>query len=129
MSSLLIVDPNRMYRETLKEIVVRRFPKLEIHVAETGSEAMRVIEGQKQDMVIVDVHLRQGNGLRLVSRIRAGDSRVFIAVTDDDSPDYRMAAMKSGADFFLSKVTATAEDFINILEGALAEKTGLKGPG
>ena len=55
------------------------------------------------DLVLMDVHLRQGNGLNLLQKIRKGSScnNLFVVITSGE--DYSYECRKFGADGFLMK--------------------------
>ena len=113
MADILIVDDNSTFRETLKRILLSRFPSLHISEAQDGNRAIKKTEEKAPDLIFMDVRLREGNGFQLTRRIKAAYPEVvIIIITSYDSPEYREAAFDSGADFFISKKASTAQDIL-----------------
>jgi DNA-binding NarL/FixJ family response regulator len=113
VADILIVDDNSTFRETLKRILLSRFPSLHISEAQDGNRATKKTEEEAPDLIFMDVRLREGNGFQLTRRIKAAYPEVvIIIITSYDSPEYREAAFDSGADFFISKKASTAQDIL-----------------
>lgn len=56
------------------------------------------------DVVILDLHLKQGTGFGVLKRLRERDERPVVFVcTNHDIPGYRRRAFDLGADYFLDK--------------------------
>lgn len=56
------------------------------------------------DVVILDLHLKQGTGFGVLKRLQGRDRRPVVFVcTNHDIPGYRRRAFELGADYFLDK--------------------------
>jgi CheY-like chemotaxis protein len=113
MPDILIVDDNDAFREMLKRILVSRFPSIQIREAGDGDRAIRTAEIKVPDLIFMDVRLPGQSGFELTRRFKAVyPGAIIVMMTSYDSPEYKEAAFRSGADFFVSKQTSTAEDIL-----------------
>jgi len=77
---------------------------LEVLTAETGTAAIRLVENQRPDAVILDVRLPDLSGLDVFERLREVDSRLpVIFVTAHSTTDTAIDAMKRGAFEYMLK--------------------------
>jgi DNA-binding NarL/FixJ family response regulator len=68
----------------------------------------------------MDINLPDGNGLKLTRRIkREGSDSVIVILTSNDIPEYRQAALDSGASHFLGKNSVTSEELLSLV-GSIA---------
>lgn len=67
-------------------------------------------------MIITDIHLKEGSGLRLAEVVaeRYPDTTVVV-FTNEDGPEYQEEALKRGADFFISKAENNGGSIIDII--------------
>ena len=101
---ILIVDDNLILRETTRSILKSKFPALRVFEAADGKEAFTQIHDHLPDLILMDIGLPGDNGLELTRKIKALYPQIVIIIfTDHDHFEYREAATKSGAEFFLSK--------------------------
>jgi len=117
MAEVLIVDDNAAFRNMLRHILLSRFPSMHIREAQDGNRAIKKLEKQTPDIIFMDVRLPGENGLHLTERIKAAYPGIFIIIiTSYDSPEYREAALESGADSFFSKTESNANDILEKIE-------------
>jgi len=90
-------DAHRMY--------VERMPGFEVAgVVHTGTAALRLMERRPVDLVLLDLHLPDGHGLRLVGRMRAaGIGADVIAVTSARDLEVVRHAVSMGVVQYLLK--------------------------
>jgi DNA-binding NarL/FixJ family response regulator len=111
MSKTLIIEDNPTFRQMLKEILVTRFPQMEIEEEPDGTELFSKIDTFHPGIIFMDIRLPGENGLELSKRIKNNYPDVIIVViTSYDSPEYRAAARESRADYFVSK-SSSLKDF------------------
>ena len=123
MADILIVEDSAAFRETLKRIVLLRFPSLQIVEAKDGKEAIEKTSEAPPRLIFMDVSLPGENGFQLTKKIKAAHPEIPILImTIYDSQEYRETAYDSGADFFLSKKTSTAADILTKVESILFPK-------
>lgn len=121
MSKTLVVEDSALYRKLLKETLLSRFPSMEIIEAEDGEEAMQKINGQPPDLIFMDIKLPGENGLELTAKIKAKyPDMVVIILTSYDTPEYREAADRAKANYFLSKGTSSKQTILSLVESILA---------
>jgi DNA-binding NarL/FixJ family response regulator len=121
VSKTLVVEDSALYRKLLKETLLSRFPSMEIIEAEDGEEAMQKINGQPPDLIFMDIKLPGENGLELTAKIKAKyPDMVVIILTSYDTPEYREAADRAKANYFLSKGTSSKQTILSLVESILA---------
>jgi len=107
--TILIVDDHPLVREGLK-VIIERSSKFEV-VGETGEarEGLRMAEGLKPDLVLLDISLPDESGLELARRIRSNlpDIRILV-ISMHAGIDYVAQAFKAGATGYMVKDSAAA---------------------
>jgi len=117
MSEILIVEDNISFRDSLKEILVTRFPGLVIEEAGEANEAMQKVDSFCPELIFMDIKLPGESGLELTRRIKAQCPEIKIVVlTSYDLPEYREAAARFGANDFLTKGASTREEILKLVE-------------
>ena len=100
----LIVEDNAPFRLSLKETLQTLFPSMIVQEAAEGGEALQKVESFLPELIFMDIHLHGENGLQLTQKIRTYYPGVpIIILTHYDFPEYREAAFKYGANFFIPK--------------------------
>jgi CheY-like chemotaxis protein len=135
MCIILIVEDNAVFRNSLKDTLCRRFPSLCVHEAVDGMEALQKVNATIPDLIFMDICLPGTNGLELTKTIKSSNQDIVIAVfTSYDLPEYRDAAFRCGANYFLTKGTTTSEEIMSLVESVLpvtptanASKPGING--
>jgi len=117
----MLVEDDDHFRQMLRKLLQGRFPLAVIEEAGDGTEAMDKIEAFQPDLIFMDIRLPEENGLELTQRIRDlyPQSKVII-LTGFDLPEYRQAALESGASFFASKRTSSAQDIVDLVNAVLS---------
>ena len=103
---VFVVDDSVVIRERLKRLVAD-VPDVQV-IGEAGDAqiAVAAILAQKPDVVLLDIHILNGNGIDVLQRLK--QERVAPAViilTDYPFPEYRQLCLNAGADFFFVKST------------------------
>ncbi len=99
MLSVLLVEDNEVYRKALREKLCEHFPSMVIDEAVNSEEALQKINVTLPHLIFMDMRLPGMNGLQLTQKIKRDFPNVRIAiVTGYDLPEYREAALQSGAD-------------------------------
>ena len=102
---VLLVEDSEVLTERLSE-ALRQIPDIDlIGTVDTEDDARALVAREHVDIVILDLHLRQGNGfgvLRALRKIPKGPS--IVVLTNYDLPQYKDAALALGAAYFMDKV-------------------------
>ncbi len=99
---ILILEDNTMMRNLLQTLL-----ELEnYHVAAPAfplADPIRVIQGIKPDVILMDVNLPGLNGLAILELIRSSEDFKNIKVIMSSGTDRKAESEKAGADHFLMK--------------------------
>lgn len=121
MFDTLIVDDNAYFRQTMKKILLSHFSTVLVLEARDGKEAFREIENSHPSLVFMDLSLPGENGLELTRKIKSLYPGISVVVlTSHDSPEYRNAAARSGAEYFLAKGKTKVKEIVAIVESIFA---------
>jgi CheY-like chemotaxis protein len=100
---LLITDDNPSFRSLLREALEDR-PFLELHEAESGEQALEVVQTQRIDIVLLDMHMRILSGIETLRALKQLDLiRPCILITSDTSDDVCRNAQEANAFTVLKK--------------------------
>ena len=103
---VFIVDDSKIVRDRLV-ILLSDLKKIEvIGQAKSTRQAIVAIRKLKPDVVILDIRMRDGNGIEVLANIKKDKSSpVIIMLTNYPYPQYRKKCLDAGADFFFDKST------------------------
>jgi DNA-binding NarL/FixJ family response regulator len=122
MFRTLIVEDNATFRQMLKEILITRFPTMEIIEEPDGNELFNKIDAFHPNIIFMDIRLPGENGLELTKKIKTTYPEIVVVIlTSYDLPEYRQAARLSRADHFVTKDSAT-QDFLSLVESIILAK-------
>lgn len=117
MDKILIVDDNSTFRQSVKEILSNSFPFISVEEAVDGKETLKKIEDFIPDLIFMDIKLSGENGLHLTQQIKNTNPDIPVVIlTSYDVPEYRDAAQRCGANYFLSKSTSNREEIIALVK-------------
>jgi DNA-binding NarL/FixJ family response regulator len=102
---VLIADDSVLILERLQQML-SMYKQVElVGLFKNGNEALDALKTLKPDLAIVDIKMPGLTGLQVLTEIRKQDNILkFIILTFFSTDIYRNIAMKSGADYFFSKV-------------------------
>jgi DNA-binding NarL/FixJ family response regulator len=101
---VLLVEDSIVLAERLAETIIE-ISQIEL-VAQVCTEAaaLSVVERESIDAIILDLHLKQGTGFRVMRGLAKISLKPYIIVfTNYDLPEYKSAATALGANYFLDK--------------------------
>ena len=77
--------------------------------SDNARSALADIRSLDPDLVVLDLHLREGNGVDVIRALRASDKAAslptLVVLTNHSGLPYRKAAREAGADHFFDKST------------------------
>jgi len=99
---ILIVDDDKLVRWTLTQKCTE-FGYFSLE-ASSGEEALRMLQTDPVDAILLDVHLPDLSGIEVLDKLKqAGETRSVIMMTADPQLDDVKAALRPGAYDFVSK--------------------------
>jgi two-component system alkaline phosphatase synthesis response regulator PhoP len=103
---ILIVDDEDMTRELLRRVIDRsKIRNVSVMTAEDGEEALKMIDDERPDLILLDVLLPKMNGYdvcRQVRSISGYDPHIIILTARGNSSD-KQRAESIGANGFMTK--------------------------
>lgn len=102
---VLLVEDSAVLAARITELV-RRLPHVDlIGAVDTETDALQQVATAAPDVIILDLHLRDGSGFGVLRSLEhAGGRRPkVIVLTGFDQPQYRREAESLGVDAFLNK--------------------------
>jgi two-component system, OmpR family, response regulator MprA len=105
---VLVVDDDAAVRQSLSTALVR--DGYQVLAAEDGNAALANLNAASVDAIVLDVAMREPNGLEVCRRLRSrGDRTPILMLTARGLIDDRVAGLDAGADDYLVKPFALAE--------------------
>jgi response regulator of citrate/malate metabolism len=102
--SVLIVDDNRFYVDRMTEMLNDLEGIGLINTAKNFREAYSQLGNVEHDLVLLDIHLPDGNGLNLLKQIKESPAKTEVIMVSNNSDDfYRRQSKELGAYYFLDK--------------------------
>ena len=99
---ILVVDDEKLVRWALAQKCAE-YGYQSVEAAD-GEEAMRIMQNESPDAILLDVHLPGQSGIEVLERLKQrGDTRTVIMMTADPQLEDVKAALRLGAYDFVSK--------------------------
>lgn len=115
----LVVDDHDAVRRALCERIKAAFGRFQLREAGTVDEALKIIEAEKVDIVLMDIRLPGMDGIagtRVVLERSPHTSVIVISIFDDSS--HRSAASRAGAKAYVCK-RAISRELIPVIENLM----------
>lgn len=113
MMKLLVVDDSELIRSRLVSLLQGLPGMAKVDTAGTLTQTLERAAHCMSDMAIVDLHLPDGNAIRILPQLRQLVPDMHIAVLTNDASEFnRSRCLKAGADWFYDKST----EFEKVLE-------------
>jgi DNA-binding NarL/FixJ family response regulator len=108
MTRVLIVDDHELFRAGVRGQVE---PGVEVVGEAAGvEEAVQLIENEKPDVVLLDVHMPEGGGVEVLRRASELESPPrFLALSASDAAEDVIAVIRAGARGYVTKSISAAE--------------------
>jgi DNA-binding NarL/FixJ family response regulator len=112
---ILLVDDHPLVRERLAEIINREPDLMVCGEAEDRHEAIAAVAAQKPDLAIIDLTLKNSDGLELIKDIRSRWPKVqMLIVSMHDESLYAERVIRAGAQGYVTKQEATRKILLAI---------------
>ena len=107
MSRILVVDDDKTTRHVLQSVLKSAgFPT---SVAKDGVDALKALETEAFDLLLLDVWMPRMNGLDLLAKLRTAKTRPRVVVmTSDDAPETLLKAVREQAFKYVHKPVESA---------------------
>ncbi len=104
--TVLVIDDHPLFRKGVAELLNSQ-PDFEvIREAASGKEGIKLAEELKPDLVLIDLNMKDMDGIKVVSAIKdIKIESINIILTVSDTEENLMAAIRNGADGYLLKDT------------------------
>ena len=105
---ILVVEDDR----TVGQYVKRGLEEQRYHadLVEDGMEGLRLASGGRYDLIVLDLRLPEMNGLEVLRTLRdRGNTTPVLVLTAQDAVDFKVQALRSGADDYVTKPFAFEE--------------------
>jgi DNA-binding NarL/FixJ family response regulator len=123
MFTTMLVEDSTYFRRLVKGNLQDEFPSMDIIEAADGVEAFQKIDSHPPNLIFMDIQLPGENGLELTRKIKADYPGVIIIIlTSHDSPEYREAAIRCKANYFLSKGSITTDEIFKLVKSIILRK-------
>ncbi len=123
MFRTMLVEDSPSFRQIVKANLHDQFPSMDIIEAVDGPEAFRKIKPQPPNLIFMDINLPGENGLELTRKIKEDYPGVTVIIlTSHDSPEYREAAIRSRANYFLSKGSIATDEIFKLVKSIILRK-------
>ena len=111
--SVVIVDDHAIFRAGVKAELGELVEVL--GEAETVEDAVRAISELEPDVVLLDVHMPGGGGVRVIEQVaQSRPGQRFLALSVSDDPDDVIAIVRAGARGYVTK-TITGEELADAI--------------
>jgi DNA-binding NarL/FixJ family response regulator len=101
---VFIVEDSPVIRERLTESLSTPGRIEVVGYAESEQRAVQALHDEQWDALILDLQLKDGNGLRVLKALDgARQGRIVIVLTNYAFPQYRARSEQLGADYFFDK--------------------------
>jgi two-component system OmpR family response regulator len=105
---ILVVEDDR----TVGQYVKRGLEEQRYHadLVDDGMEGLRLASGGRYDLIVLDLRLPEMSGLEVLRTLRdRGNTTPVLVLTAQDAVDFKVQALRSGADDYVTKPFAFEE--------------------
>ncbi len=112
---ILVVEDHPLFRERLIEVIHREGDLVVCGEADNVDEAMRLIRETRPDLVLLDITLKESNGLALVKALKSQGSGIPVLILSmHDEGIYAARSIRAGARGYITKDRTAADVIIGI---------------
>lgn len=102
--SILIADDANMSRRVLKHLISAYLKDIILTEANTGSQVLHIIRSQSIDLLFLDLHMPEVNGIDVLRTLQSEGYKLKIVVCSADFQEETQKRIRSyGASFFINK--------------------------
>ncbi len=117
---ILVVDDDEVDRITVRRALYNAGVLAVLSEVDTCSGAIKLVHKNSYDCIFLDYRLPDGDGLTLISQLRAENIQVPLVVLTGQSDELiAVELMKAGANDYLSKSQVSSETLAQVLRNAI----------
>jgi two-component system, OmpR family, response regulator len=99
---ILVVEDDRTVGQYVKRGLEEQ--RYQADLVEDGLEGLRLASGGRYDLIVLDLRLPELNGLEVLRTLRdRGNTTPILVLTAQDAVDFKVQALRSGADDYVTK--------------------------
>lgn len=110
---VFVIEDSPILLERIAEAIADQPALLLVGTADSEQDALVKIRALKPEALVVDIKLREGNGLNVLAQLKWGDGEEakpkIVVFTNYPRQEYLRNSKQLGADYFLDKSTQFAE--------------------
>ena len=107
MKVLVIEDDHTVGRHVKRGLEEHHY---QAELVDDGLEGLRLASGGRYDLIVLDLRLPGMNGLEMVRTLRdRGTTTPILVLTAQDAVDFKVEALRAGADDYVTKPFAFEE--------------------
>ncbi len=112
---VVLADDHVFVRDGIKSLLETEDNIIVVGEATDGLEALKIVEENKPDLLIVDIRMPHLTGIEVVEKLRSQNNFVKVIVLSmHESEEYVLKSIKAGADGYLLK-GSSKEEFLKAL--------------
>jgi DNA-binding NtrC family response regulator len=120
--ALLVIDDDRIIRETLSQVFSEKY---ECDTADRAEQALECIDFQRYDAIITDISMPGAGGLQILRQIQARHIATPVIIISGNGEEFRDLFMEMGAFAYFTK-PFRLEDLELAISQAIARSERLK---
>lgn len=107
---VVLADDHVFVRDGIKSLLENEANILVVGEATDGLEAMKIVETEQPDLLILDIRMPNLTGIEVVEKLRSQNNFVKIVMLSmHESEEYVLKSIKAGADGYLLKGSSKEE--------------------
>jgi two-component system NarL family response regulator len=124
-ATILLVDDHQLVRKGLRMLLEREVGLTVVGEAGTGTEGLRLFGELRPDVVVLDIHLPDIDGLEVARRLLSENPAARVVILSGDAEvDFINEALLAGVKGYILK-SGAEEDLVHAIRAALSGKAYL----
>ncbi|MBP6183218.1 response regulator transcription factor [Flavobacterium sp.] len=112
---VVLADDHVFVRDGIKSLLENEANIIVVGEATDGLEALKIVEAEQPDLLILDIRMPNMTGIEVVEKLRSQNNLVKIVMLSmHESEEYVLKCIKAGADGYLLK-GSSKEEFLKAL--------------